>query len=94
MLSSAADDAEFQGQYDTVMKEVIVLDNSLVNKGQVTEEDFLGKPEEKTQVHVDIVILFNVPLRISLNIVIFCYVSLRIFQDSLILSNISLRIFI
>ncbi|XP_078330229.1 dystrophin-like isoform X4 [Crassostrea virginica] len=50
MLSSAADDAEFQGQYDTVMKEVIVLDNSLVNKGQVTEEDFLGKPEEKTQI--------------------------------------------
>lgn len=48
--STAADDGEFQEQYDTVMKEVIVLDNSLVNKGQVTVEDLVGRPEDKTKV--------------------------------------------
>lgn len=48
--STAADDGEFQEQYDTVMKEVIVLDNSLVNKGQVTTEDLVGRPEDKTKV--------------------------------------------
>lgn len=48
--STAADDGEFQEQYDTVMKEVIVLDNSLVNKGQVTAEDLVGRPEDKTKV--------------------------------------------
>uniref|UniRef100_A0A8W8JFQ6 Dystrophin n=1 Tax=Magallana gigas TaxID=29159 RepID=A0A8W8JFQ6_MAGGI len=48
--STAADDGEFQEQYDTVMKEVIVLDNSLVNKGQVTVEDLVGRPEDKTKI--------------------------------------------
>ncbi|XP_061169275.1 dystrophin-like isoform X1 [Saccostrea echinata] len=55
LLSSASpsnetDDRDFQEQYDTVMKEVIVLDNSLVNKGQVTADDLSGRPEEKTRV--------------------------------------------
>lgn len=48
--STVADDGEFQEQYDTVMKEVIVLDNSLVNKGHVTVEDLVGRPEDKTKV--------------------------------------------
>jgi hypothetical protein len=56
MSSSSAgggiDDREFQEQYDRVMKEVIVLDNSLINKGQVTSEDLMGRPEEKTRVNV------------------------------------------
>lgn len=32
-ISIDVDDGEFQEQYDIVMKEVIVFDNSLVNKG-------------------------------------------------------------
>lgn len=55
--STAADDGEFQEQYDTVMKEVIVLDNSLVNKGQVTTEDLVGRPEDKTKVDNSVGIL-------------------------------------
>lgn len=55
MTSSASavgeiDDGEFQEQYDRIMKEVIVLDNSLINKGQVTADDLTGRPEEKTGV--------------------------------------------
>lgn len=59
--STAADDGEFQEQYDTVMKEVIVLDNSLVNKGQVTVEDLVGRPEDKTKVDNSVGVLL--PLR-------------------------------
>lgn len=55
--STAVDDGEFQDQYDTVMKEVIVLDNSLVNKGQVTTEDLVGRPEDKTKVDNSVGIL-------------------------------------
>lgn len=55
--STAVDDGEFQEQYDTVMKEVIVLDNSLVNKGQVTTEDLVGRPEDKTKVDNSVGIL-------------------------------------
>lgn len=55
--STVADDGEFQEQYDTVMKEVIVLDNSLVNKGQVTTEDLVGRPEDKTKVDNSVGIL-------------------------------------
>lgn len=57
--STTADDGEFQEQYDTVMKEVIVLDNSLVNKGQVTTEDLVGRPEDKTKVDSSVGILLS-----------------------------------
>lgn len=57
--STAVDDGEFQEQYDTVMKEVIVLDNSLVNKGQVTVEDLVGRPEDKTKVDNSVGILLS-----------------------------------
>lgn len=57
--STAADDEEFQEQYDTVMKEVIVLDNSLVNKGQVTAEDLVGRPEDKTKVDNSVDVLME-----------------------------------